>query len=190
MQTWICRAPGEAWSKRKGGSDLKLRTATRGENPTGDDGDRHAGSESCAIVMERVTVVAKRRQRVRGPRELGPERRIVVGAETAAVVEGDRDACQGSFHPHATPIPRMVSLAPTRSAGGATPHAGEEARRALRLLRHYAQLGSARVHYEVPRIWRKALARRSQQRLTWPKMNRLLKRYPLPRPRIVHQYGS
>jgi hypothetical protein len=23
---------------------------TRGENPTGDDGDRHAGSESCEIV--------------------------------------------------------------------------------------------------------------------------------------------
>jgi len=28
----------------------KLQTATRGENPTGDDEDRHAGSESCVIV--------------------------------------------------------------------------------------------------------------------------------------------
>ena len=31
---------------------LKLRTATRGENPTGDDEDRHAGSESCVIVKK------------------------------------------------------------------------------------------------------------------------------------------
>jgi len=61
---------------------------------------------------------------------------------------------------------------------------------------HYAYYGItsnsdalARVHYEVPRIWRKALARRSQQRFSWPKMNRLLKRLPLPPPRIVHQYG-
>jgi group II intron reverse transcriptase/maturase len=62
---------------------------------------------------------------------------------------------------------------------------------------HYAYFGITsngpalvRVHYEVPRIWRKALARRSQQRISWARMNRLLKRYPLPRPRIVHQYGT
>ena len=30
----------------------KLRTATWGENPTGDDGDRHAGNESCEIVKK------------------------------------------------------------------------------------------------------------------------------------------
>jgi hypothetical protein len=30
----------------------KLQTATRGENPTGDDEDRHAGSESCVIVRK------------------------------------------------------------------------------------------------------------------------------------------
>jgi len=36
--------------KRKEVANLKLREATRGENPTGDDGDRHAGSESCEIV--------------------------------------------------------------------------------------------------------------------------------------------
>jgi hypothetical protein len=30
----------------------KLRTATRGENPTGDDEDRHAGSESCEVVRK------------------------------------------------------------------------------------------------------------------------------------------
>jgi hypothetical protein len=28
--------------EEEGGSDLKLRVATRGENPTGDDGGRHA----------------------------------------------------------------------------------------------------------------------------------------------------
>jgi hypothetical protein len=30
----------------------KLRIATRGESPTGDDEDRHAGSESCEIVRK------------------------------------------------------------------------------------------------------------------------------------------
>jgi RNA-directed DNA polymerase len=62
---------------------------------------------------------------------------------------------------------------------------------------HYAYYGItsnfdaiARLFYEIPRVWRKALARRSQQRLSWAKMNRLLERYPLPSPRIVHQYGT
>ena len=62
---------------------------------------------------------------------------------------------------------------------------------------HYAYYGItsnfdaiARLFYEVPRIWRKALARRSQQRFSWSKMNRLLERFPLPSPRIVHQYGT
>lgn len=40
------------------------------------------------------------------------------------------------------------------------------------------------------RIWRTALARRSQQRLPWSKMQKLLKRFPLPGPRIVHRYGT
>jgi RNA-directed DNA polymerase len=62
---------------------------------------------------------------------------------------------------------------------------------------HYAYYGItsnfdaiARLFYEVPRVWRKALARRSQQRFSWSKMNRLLERFPLPSPRIVHQYGT
>ena len=50
--TWTLRAPGEAWSERKACSSPKFRRATRGENPTGDDGDRHAGSESCEIVRK------------------------------------------------------------------------------------------------------------------------------------------
>jgi len=41
---------------------------TRGANPIGDDGDRHAESESCvAVGSERVTVATKRRQRACGP---------------------------------------------------------------------------------------------------------------------------
>ena len=45
----------------------------------------------------------------------------------------------------------------------------------------------ARVAYAVRCIWRKALARRSQQCLSGAKMLRILERFPLPAPRIVHQ---
>ena len=38
-------------------------------------------------------------------------------------------------------------------------------------------------------LWRKALERRSQQRLPWGKMRKLLERFPLPAPRIVHKYA-
>ena len=48
----------------------------------------------------------------------------------------------------------------------------------------------AQVFYAVKRIWRKALARRSQQRLPWTKMARILERFPLPAPRIVHQHRT
>ena len=48
----------------------------------------------------------------------------------------------------------------------------------------------AKVLYAAKRIWRKALARRSQQRLSWAKMQRILDRFPLPRPRIVHRHGT
>jgi hypothetical protein len=47
----------------------------------------------------------------------------------------------------------------------------------------------ARLRDEVGRIWRKWLSRRSQKSyLTWTAMHRLLERYPLPKPRIVHSY--
>jgi group II intron reverse transcriptase/maturase len=63
---------------------------------------------------------------------------------------------------------------------------------------HYAYFGVtsngaaiARLWYEVERIWRKWLSRRSQKGLvTWALMYRLLERYPLPAPRIVHRYGT
>jgi group II intron reverse transcriptase/maturase len=62
---------------------------------------------------------------------------------------------------------------------------------------HYAYYGItsnfeaiAKLLHEVKIAWRKALERRSQQRLTWQTMYRLMERYPLPKPRIVHRYGT
>jgi len=44
------------------------------------------------------------------------------------------------------------------------------------------------VVHRAARIWQKWLNRRSQKRtLDWAKMQRLLRRYPLPKPRIPHQ---
>jgi group II intron reverse transcriptase/maturase len=56
---------------------------------------------------------------------------------------------------------------------------------------YYGITGNAaaleRFHYEVPRIWRKWLDRRSNRaRMTWDRFSRLLERYPLPRARVVH----
>ena len=49
---------------------------------------------------------------------------------------------------------------------------------------------SLKLFYEqVKRAWRKSLDRRSRNRdMPWDRFNRLLKRYPLPGPRIVHSY--
>ncbi len=56
---------------------------------------------------------------------------------------------------------------------------------------YYGITGNAaaleRFHYEVPRIWRKWLDRRSNRaRMTWDRFSRLLERHPLPRARVVH----
>jgi hypothetical protein len=59
---------------------------------------------------------------------------------------------------------------------------------------HYAYYGItgnaralARFLYEVRRLWRKWLNRRSWHgRMTWEKFVRLTTRYPLPPPRVVH----
>ncbi|HYT86966.1 MAG TPA: group II intron reverse transcriptase/maturase [Burkholderiales bacterium] len=69
---------------------------------------------------------------------------------------------------------------------------------ARKLKGHYAYFGVtsnyaalARLLYEVKAIWRKWLSRRSQKGfLNWDAMHRLMKRYPLPAPRIVHRYGT
>jgi RNA-directed DNA polymerase len=58
---------------------------------------------------------------------------------------------------------------------------------------HYADYGISgnyaalnRFKYEVHRRWHKWLNRRNRQReLLWEQFNGLLKRYPLPNPRIV-----
>jgi len=43
------------------------------------------------------------------------------------------------------------------------------------------------LHYRVVKIWRKWLSRRSRtSRVTWERYNLLLKRYPLPSPRVRH----
>jgi RNA-directed DNA polymerase len=63
---------------------------------------------------------------------------------------------------------------------------------------HYAYYGIThnsralgRFFYEVKAIWRTWLSRRSQRSLvTWKAMYRLLERYPLPTPRIVHRLGT
>jgi len=66
-----------------------------------------------------------------------------------------------------------------------------------KLLGHYGFYGvtfnskSLRMYYDqVKRSWRKWLNRRSRNNdMTWDRFNRLLERYPLPRPRIVHGFA-
>jgi len=45
-----------------------------------------------------------------------------------------------------------------------------------------------RLRWVVKRAWRRALYRRSQRGLTWDRFYKLLERYPLPKPRIVHSW--
>ena len=67
---------------------------------------------------------------------------------------------------------------------------------ARKLLGHYGYFGVThnypairRVWRETEAIWRKWLSRRSQRAfLSWKAMHALLRRYPLPAPRIVHSY--
>jgi group II intron reverse transcriptase/maturase len=50
---------------------------------------------------------------------------------------------------------------------------------------NWRSLGQLR--WEVQRVWRRWLHRRSQRGMTWEKLYRLLERYPLPRARIRHR---
>lgn len=67
-----------------------------------------------------------------------------------------------------------------------------------KLLGHNAYFGVThnyrsllRLRWLVVRAWKRWLCRRSQRhRLTWPVMNRLLRRYPLPKVTIVHAYAT
>ena len=74
------------------------------------------------------------------------------------------------------------------------PVAAQQAALCRKLKGHYAYYGItgnaralARFLYEVGRLWRKWLNRRSwRARMTWEKFARLTTRYPLPQPRVVH----
>ena len=66
-----------------------------------------------------------------------------------------------------------------------------------KLLGHYAYFGItsnfhalAKLLFQVEVAWKRALARRSQRGLTWKRMRWVIERYPLPKPRIVHRYGT
>ena len=71
----------------------------------------------------------------------------------------------------------------------------EQQRRLSSMLRgHYAYFGItgnseaiARFRWEVQRVWRRALRRRSHaSELTWPQFHLIVERYPLPRSVVVH----
>ncbi len=74
------------------------------------------------------------------------------------------------------------------------PVADQHATLCRKLRGHYAYYGITgnaqalnRFRYEVHRLWRKWINRRSWRgRMTWLKLGRLLERYPLPPIRIVH----
>jgi group II intron reverse transcriptase/maturase len=67
----------------------------------------------------------------------------------------------------------------------------------MKLKGHYAYYGItsnflriSSFYYQARRAWHVALARRSQRRLYWAAMQKLLERFPLPAPRIVHRHGT
>jgi RNA-directed DNA polymerase len=63
---------------------------------------------------------------------------------------------------------------------------------------HYAYFGITsnygalhRLWHRTRVIWRKWLSRRSQKGLVnWRAMEKLMEEFPLPKPRIVHRYGT
>jgi group II intron reverse transcriptase/maturase len=73
----------------------------------------------------------------------------------------------------------------------------QQARLSAAMRGHFAYYGITgndrqlnRFAHQVKRIWRKWLSRRDcQSTLSWPRFCDLLKRHPLPPPRIVHQHA-
>jgi RNA-directed DNA polymerase len=62
---------------------------------------------------------------------------------------------------------------------------------------HYAYYGIpynferiSNFFYRATLAWKAALTRRSQRWMTWGTMNTILRRFPLPRPHIVHRYDT
>jgi RNA-directed DNA polymerase len=78
------------------------------------------------------------------------------------------------------------------------PLAKQQKALAWKLMGHYSYYGVtsnyealARFYRETRRIWQKWLSRRSHTGyVDWNRMLELLKLFPLPMPRIVHQYGT
>ena len=75
----------------------------------------------------------------------------------------------------------------------------DQHQRLSRMLKgHYAYFGIsgnyerlATLPYQVARIWRKWLSRRSNERsMPWAAFTRILQLFPLPQPRIVHRYAK
>ena len=78
------------------------------------------------------------------------------------------------------------------------PLRAQHARLCLQIRGDYAYFGITdngrrlqRLRYLAERTWRRALARRTRDHcLTWETFARILRRFPLPRPRIVHGYTA
>ena len=77
------------------------------------------------------------------------------------------------------------------------PVASQQRALSRKLEGHYAYFGITsnyralkRVWHQVVALWKKALARRSNQGFSWVKMHGLLRQHPLPWPRIRRQYGK
>jgi group II intron reverse transcriptase/maturase len=74
------------------------------------------------------------------------------------------------------------------------PLAEQHAALQQKLRGHYAYFGITgnyealdRFYFQTRRVWRKWLSRRSNRvRVTWERFHRLVERYPLPLPRVVH----
>ena len=87
----------------------------------------------------------------------------------------------------------IVSIAQWCRANRHLPIAKQQVKLRQKLLGHYAYYGIsgnyaalARFKYEVHRRWHKWLNRRNRQReLLWFRFNTMLRRYPLPNPRLV-----
>jgi hypothetical protein len=100
------------------------------------------------------------------------KRKTAAGKMTAAL-QGIRDFCRRHRH-----LPLAVQA--TTLASKLTGH-----------YQYYGITGNgpslSRFKYWVERAWFKWLSRRSRKRdLTWARFRRILKRFPLPRPRVVH----
>ena len=111
-----------------------------------------------------------------------------IGTLQEGAMGGEAQDGEGPIQPSAEGnwpmVPDSSALEATRPASGAE----SQAARTLRLLRNHRQRPAlGRFRYEVERLWRKWLSRRSWSgRMSWERFTRLLNNYPLPAVRVVH----